>query len=104
MASRYVVDLTLAELDFWVREAEKARGADMQGSPTTDWAIGGPIISRLGPAFSRVNDNGRDCFCCSIYEDHRMVASAIGDTHLIATMRAYVTLVFGGQNRKFGSR
>ena len=57
-------------------------------SPSTDWAMGGPIIEREGITVQRVTGALWDAYCQRI---HR----ADGPTPLIAAMRCYVASVLG---------
>lgn len=63
-------------------------------SPSTNWALGGPIIARHdiefkneAPSVWRAN--------ISPMEDDQLVVTACGPTHLLAAMRCYVALKLG---------
>jgi hypothetical protein len=87
-----VSELSGGELDLWVSRAEN-RKLDMLYMPSTDWAVGGPIIER-----ERIDIQhggwewgawrGSNPFWSPIGE-------AFGQTPLVAAMRAYVVGKFG---------
>jgi len=58
-------------------------------NPSTDWAIGGPIIEREGITVEYTGDP--DTWCACIMADQEVY----GPTALIAAMRCYVASVLG---------
>lgn len=78
-----------------------------QGSPSTDWAVGGPIIERERVILDRAKDpdapaSERTYFWVAavyspFWEPARADANGDGPTPLIAAMRAYVTYRLGDE-------
>lgn len=116
-----VSELSGVDLDYWVAQAEGHRvrvagdlvvfyeGGDDSGlkerrgpifSPSTDWRDGGPIIEREGIVLLNYSyERGTSCAFLigadSYIDVHGSDPESAGPTHLIAAMRAYVTLKFG---------
>lgn len=114
-----VAELEGAKLDYWVAKAEgfDARieiinqfpycvyGGWKRFFPSSDWLDGGPIIERehmyLDPAFDAKTDKfshyKAGCYSAAGTKDHFAGEWAweIGETPLIAAMRAFVASKFG---------
>ena len=59
-------------------------------APSTDWAQGGPIIEREQMEFDRDEDT-------QLYSAYDGVHGGVGQTHLIAAMRCYVSSKLGDE-------
>ncbi len=69
---------------------------DNQGSPSTDWSVGGPIIERAG--ISVMRDAGDDFWCATtkfFFEGGIDGPMGAGPTPLIAAMRCFVASKLG---------
>jgi hypothetical protein len=94
-----VAELEGALLDYWVAQAKgdthvKLRD-DMWFRPSSDWAQGGPIIERDGISLLQIAEgkwsaNSVDWPSLGDRDDPH-----IGETPLVAAMRAFVASVYG---------
>lgn len=119
------VELTGADLDYWVAKAEDSpcltyhggapipfqEWVDGQGyRPSSNWAHGGPIIERERIEIDYAHDTameGGEGYCAFILDIERPVegyrdvyqakVKRFGKTHLIAAMRAYVASKYGDE-------
>jgi hypothetical protein len=118
-----VFDLTDTQLDYWVARCEKllngheqlfpnerpVKGLWLRGqlySPSTNWALGGPLIEREQisirhipcPIMGQIIAASIEYIPASPTDPARMGAGWwAGDTPLIAAMRAYVASKFGDE-------
>lgn len=90
----------------WYAESGEEGGWEAmrnQGSPSTEWEIGGPIIEKWRIDVSSPDEWTDDLrWYAGIYESKtlsgtRMMYEQRGDTPLIAAMRAYVASKFGDE-------
>ncbi|WP_175787470.1 phage protein NinX family protein [Burkholderia anthina] len=94
-----VSELSGVLLDYWVARAEgmsheQASFVVPAHAYSTEWAYGGPIIEREKIATLPCFENGR--FYWRAAHPYYVNAS-VGDTPLIAAMRAYVASKFGNE-------
>lgn len=73
---------------------------DNQGSPSTDWSIGGPIMDREGIlANPELSNDAESVVCWTAFNTLLGGVWMWGETRLIAAMRAYVASKLGTEVR-----
>ena len=72
----------------WVNQDDTGRP-----SPSTNWAIGGPIIERERIVFDEYDEDEGEWY--AFVSGRKLECAAMGFTMLVAGMRCYVTSKFG---------
>jgi hypothetical protein len=100
-------ELTGAALDWAVAKCEKPEWLGNQAEvyvlkagfhPSTDWALGGPIIEREEIELTRGSlDSNEWVATIDLFEGDVMRESQSGETPLIAAMRCYVASKLGDE-------